>query len=71
MGIEKIRPYTSVEHSEGIDGKDAYYYIEYRCPKCKNIIFGYRSSTACSSCGTFYDWGEKEPSIVITRVVKW
>lgn len=69
--IEKIRPNASVELSYGNDGRDGKYYIEYRCPKCNQIIRWYKSDTACDKCGTFYDWGSEEPSIEITRTVRW
>lgn len=26
---------------------------------------------ACDQCGTFYDWGKREPEILITRSIKW
>ena len=71
MGVEKIRPIANVEYTEGIDGRDAHYYIEYKCPKCGRVIWGYKSKTACDQCGTFYDWGKREPSIEIKRSVRW
>ena len=30
--IEKVRPSASIEWSDGNDGRDGRYYIEYRCP---------------------------------------
>lgn len=69
--IEKIRPNASVELDYGNDGRDGRYYIEYRCPKCNRIIRWYESDMACDKCGTFYDWGSRQPSIEITRTVKW
>jgi hypothetical protein len=71
MSVEKIRPNAEVAWTEGNDGRDAHYYIEYRCPKCNRRIGYYMSSTACDKCGTFYDWGNREPRIEITRHVEW
>ena len=31
----------------------------------------YKAETACDNCGTFYDWGNQEPKIVVTRIVEW
>ena len=69
--IEKIRPKASVQWSDGNDGRDGRYYIEYRCPVCGRRIFYYGRDNACDQCGTFYDWGKREPVIEITRSVKW
>lgn len=69
--VEKIRPSASIEWSDGNDGRDGRYYIEYRCPKCNRRIRWYESDTACDQCGTFYDWGRREPRIEITRSVQW
>lgn len=71
MSIEKIRPDTSIKWSDGNDGRDGRYYIEYRCPTCSRRIGYYMSETACGECGTFYDWGSREPRIEITRHVEW
>ena len=69
--IEKIRPVATVKWSDGNDGRDGRYYIEYRCPKCGKLIHGYHRDTACDECGTFYDWGNREPSIKVIREVDW
>lgn len=69
--IKKIRPLAWVEWSDGNDGRDGHYYIEYHCPKCGKRILYYRHENACDRCGTFYDWGKREPEIVITRSIKW
>ena len=69
--ISKIRPVAIVEYSYGNDGRDAHHYIAYYCPTCGRTIPWYEYATACDQCGTFYDWGEKEPRIEITRSVKW
>lgn len=69
--VEKFRPRTTIEHSEGNDGRDGYDYIEYWCPKCNRRIGGYRYKTACDNCGTFYDWGDDAPRIVDHPLVEW
>lgn len=70
--IKKIRPYAEVDWNNGNDGRDGHYYIVYHCPTChRKIRSGYRAETACDECGTFYDWGEKEPRIKVTRTVDW
>lgn len=69
--IEKIRPKAEVRLDFGIDGRDQHYYIQYSCPVCGQNIWGYRSKTACDRCGTFYDWGNREPKIVVSRSVEW
>lgn len=69
--IKKIRPLAWVEWSGGNDGRDGRYYIEYHCPKCGKRIWYYGRENACDQCGTFYDWGKREPTIEITRSVKW
>ena len=69
--IKKVKPTASIEYSYGNDGRDAHHYIAYRCPTCGISIPWYKYATACDKCGTFYDWGKKEPTIEITRSVKW
>lgn len=70
--VTKIRPYATAEWTDGNDGYDGHYYISYRCPTCHRVIGrSYKSETACDECGTFYDWGDKEPRIVVTRSVEW
>lgn len=69
--IEKIRPNTSIEWSDGNGLTGGHHYIEYRCPKFNRIIRWYKSDTACDKCGTFYDWGSRQPRIEITLAVKW
>lgn len=69
--MEKIRPKAEVRLDFGNDGRDEHYYIKYSCPTCGQIILGYRSETACDRCGTFYDWGVREPKIKVTRMVEW
>ena len=69
--VTKIRPKAYIEYSYGNDGRDGKYYIEYCCPTCGRKIRYYKSEIACDQCGTFYDWGTKEPKIIITRSVEW
>ena len=70
--IEKKRPRAEPYFSHGIDGWDSHWTIKFTCPTCGRWIFrGYKSETACDQCGTFYDWGDREPRIEITRTVDW
>lgn len=70
--IEKKRPSATIRYDYGCDGRDGRYYIEYSCPTCGRLIgSSYKISNACDRCGTFYDWGQCEPRIEITRSVKW
>lgn len=66
--MEKIRPNATVERDDGNDGRDWYYYIEYRCPKCNKRIK--EKDIACTDCGTFFDWS-KRAFIQIVREVIW
>ena len=69
--ITKIRPKTEIKHSNGIDGWDAYDYIAYYCPTCGREIRMWHFDAACDKCGTFYDWGDKEPKIKTIKVIEW
>lgn len=69
--IIKIRPQISAEYTDGIDGRDAHWYVEYSCPKCGRVIRWYKSDTACDKCGTFYDWGEHPPKLITTVRAEW
>ena len=69
--IEKTRPNAEVRLNQGVDGRDTYYHIVYSCPRCGRIIRGYRSDVACDVCATFYDWGDREPKIKVSRTVEW
>lgn len=51
--VEKIRAKASIEWSDGNDGRDGRYYVEYRCPGCNRKIPEGRM--ACDECGTFFD----------------
>lgn len=69
--ITKIRPNAKIAVDYGCDGRDIRYYIEYRCPCCDQWISGYKKENACERCGTFYNWGNREPRIVVSRSVEW
>ena len=69
--VDKIRPIAEVRFNTGIDGWDGHYYIRYKCPTCGREISTYSGSTACDRCGTFYDWGNREPKIKVSRTVEW
>ena len=50
---------------------DGRYYIAYYCPKCRRKLPGYAMMNACDQCGTFFDWGKREPVIEVARSVRW
>lgn len=54
--VEKIRPNAKAEWTDGNDGRDGHYYVEYSCPKCHRRIF--TDEMACDNCGTFFDWSK-------------
>ena len=65
---EKIRPIAQAEFSDGIDGKDAHYYISYKCPTCYKDIR--KDDVACTCCGTFFDWSKKA-RLKVHYIVEW
>jgi hypothetical protein len=67
--VTKIKPKASIAFTEGMDGRDSHYYIIYHCPTCNRLISFYRSNDACDECGTFYDWGSREPYIKMKPVI--
>ena len=66
--VEKIRPNATIEFSHGMDGKDAHYYIAYRCPNCHKRIG--EGDIACEECGSFFDWS-MTARMVVKREVEW
>lgn len=66
--VEKIRPNASIQFSDGNDGRDYFYYIQYNCSKCGKRIK--ENDIACDTCGTFFNW-EKKAKIEIVKTVKW
>lgn len=69
--IEKIKPLTAINKHYNDDGHASWYAIDYYCPICGRHIRFYESDNACNKCGTFFDWGKKEPIIETTRTVVW
>lgn len=69
--MKKIKPKATVKYREGYDRSPGRHYIAYSCPTCGRSIGRYGKETACDECGTFYDWGNKEPEIIETYSVKW
>ena len=71
MMIEKIRPVARISESYGDDGRaPRSVSIDYYCPTCGRYIGSWKKDTACDKCGTFYDWGSKEPRIKRTESVE-
>lgn len=69
--INKVRPSAKVAVDYGHDGRDIKYYIEYKYPVCNNWIMGYKRENSCDKCGAYFDWGNREPKIVVKRSVEW
>ena len=70
--VEKFKPKASISFSEGNDGRDSHYYIIYQCPKCNKTIYEFKGETACDNCGTFFDWGFREPYIKMKpEIIGW
>ena len=70
--IEKMRPVAKIRESYGDDGRaPRNTYIEYYCPTCGRFIGPWKNFTACDRCGTFYDWGDKEPKVKVTESIEW
>lgn len=69
--MNKIRPKAEIKYNFGTDGRDDSYYIAFSCPTCGRRIGDYKGANACDECGTFYDWGDRKPKIVVTRSVEW
>lgn len=69
--VEKIKPCAVISKYYDEDGRTSWYAIDYYCPTCGRQIRSYKSDNACDKCGTFYDWGKREPEIKITRSVEW
>ena len=70
--LKKIRPIAKYQYDFGNDGRDGKYFIAYYCPVChERIIRGYNSDTACRTCDTFFDWGERPPEIKTVTTLVW
>lgn len=69
--VEKIRPRAMISEAHNDDGWKTWDTIKYYCPTCGRSIRGYKSDNACDNCGTFYDWGDSEPKIVVIKSIKW
>lgn len=67
----KIKPIARIEKRRDDDGWHEWDEINYYCPKCKKQLRGYGKETGCAECELFFDWGNKEPKIEITKRVKW
>lgn len=65
--IEKIRPNAEPHFNDGNDGRDAYWCVNYTCPKCGVRIVRY--IMACDQCGTFFDWSKIANVRVVPEIV--
>ncbi len=69
--VNKLRPRAMIRECHDADGRSTWREIYYFCPLCDRAISGYKEETACDICGTFYDWGVREPRIKTTYTVEW
>lgn len=71
--INKIRPHAYIREHYGEDGREPRQtQIVYRCPVCNRYIgLTWKKDVACDECGTFYDWGNREPHIRVTETIEW
>ena len=67
MSILKVKPIAHIDYAYVNDND----HIFYSCPKCGTIVYDYKGKDVCYTCGTFFDWGDKEPHIETTRKVVW
>ena len=54
--LDPVRPLAEIKFSEGNDGRDWCYYIEYSCPSCKSRVHEYQSE--CPKCESKLDWSK-------------
>ena len=66
--IEKVMPNAKAMYSDGIDGRDAHWYIDYSCSRCGKDIR--KGDIACDKCGTFFDW-QKTVHIRMNPEIVW
>ena len=66
--ITKVRPSVEKRYSQGNDGRDAHWVVDYLCPTCKKSIN--KGDIACDRCGTFFDW-EKTAHIRMIPEIVW
>lgn len=52
-----IRANASIKWTDGNDGRDGRYYIQYSCPKCGKTF--YNEEMGCKNCNIFFDWTKK------------
>ena len=65
--IVKVKPIADALYSYGNDGRDAHYYVQYSCPKCKKKI-SYKD-IACDRCGTFFKWNQRARITMLPYIV--
>ncbi len=66
--LDPVRPLAEVKFSEGNDGRDWHYYIEYSCPSCKSRVHEYQS--VCHKCESKLDW-TKVAKIKMVPTIEW
>lgn len=69
--LKGVRPKAEILKNHDEDGRRTWPTIIYRCPTCGRISYEYAKDTSCRQCGTFFDWGDHEPTIEMSYAVKW
>ena len=68
--VEKIKPTSEIHESFRDDGRGPRTVsLIFYCPTCGRYIGSWKKEVACDKCGTFYDWGEKEPKIKTVTII--
>ena len=66
-----FRPIAKIVQKSDEDGWHCSNVIEYRCPICYKILKGYKKQDGCIDCNIFFNWGDHEPKIVVTKNISW
>ena len=73
--IGKKRPKFSfsIKHDIGNKGYENFGrdYFVYYCATCGKQMNFYRQEDVCEKCGTFHDWWDSEPRIVMVHEIDW
>lgn len=66
-----MKPIAEIVRHTDADGWHKWDKIQFRCPKCRKILRGYKQQDGCKECQIFFDWGNREPEIVTTKTIRW
>lgn len=65
----KVKPDMRIVKRHDEDGWNEWQEIEYSCPLCHRVLRGWYTAVGCEDCGVFFDWGEKEPQILVINKI--